>query len=92
MKRCCTTDCENLLSPNSRLRTCVNCRATIHRWDKRPTGEIVNYFQQLRVRTARMSTFAVIKIDEDKVIKKPHEELERKGLVTFAKRKKKVKK
>jgi len=90
--KCCTTDCDNVVSPNSKLRTCVNCRAAIHRWDKRSTGEIVNYFQQLRVRTARMSTFAVIKVSDDQVIKKDHDELERKRLVTFPKRKKRNKK
>jgi hypothetical protein len=86
VKTCCTPGCTNELSPNGRMRTCVNCRASAHRWEKRRPPEVLNYFQQLRVRTNRMSLFAVVKDDE--VVFKDRAELERKRLITFPARRK----
>jgi len=61
----------------------------MHRWDRRRPAEALHYFHQLRVRTSRMTTFAVIKDDE--VTKLDHATLEQKRLLSFPVRKSKAK-
>ena len=89
MKTCCTPGCDNELKPNSRLRTCNNCRAYAHRWDRRRPAERLDYSRALSVRRARMSLF--MEVSDDAVSMRDHDALEKKRLITFPVRKSKQK-
>lgn len=72
MTKCSTNNCPNVLTKNTKLTTCASCRANIHSWEKRPTGEIVRRAMNLQKYTSRMETFAVVK-DEQLTLKSREE-------------------
>jgi hypothetical protein len=81
MATCCIPNCPNELSGHARLRTCNNCRAYLHRWDRRRPAEILDYSQRLALYRSRMASFVDVKDDE--VNKRSHAELEKQGLALF---------
>lgn len=85
MATCCTPGCDNELSPNARLRTCVNCRAHGHRWDKRRPAERLDYSRRLRLYNSRMRMF--YEVTDDDVKTRDHATLEEKRLLSFPVRK-----
>lgn len=52
----------------SKCTTCAKCRSYIHRWAREREGKVVQHFDALRIRTRRMSTFAVVKDEEVKYV------------------------
>lgn len=46
--------CDGLVGPRSKLKECVNCRARLLTWLKRPIIDILRYATELKKRTARM--------------------------------------
>lgn len=81
MATCSTNNCPNELSPNSKMRTCPNCRAYWHRWDRKRPAEVVHYAHKLRLYQSRMNVIAVVKDDE--LHRVDHALLVEKKLLTF---------
>lgn len=50
----CTICEEQELSPNSRLVTCKNCRASMGVWGRRPPIEVLNRRRKLHIYDTRM--------------------------------------
>ena len=65
-----------------RMRTCVNCRASMHRWEKREAGDIVARFANLRKWSKRMTQFSVVR-DDDKVEMVDHKILQQRRIMEF---------
>jgi len=65
------------------MRTCNNCRASMHRWERRPVGEILGRASKLRKYTRRMQQFAVIDHESEKVQRIDREALVEKGIMRF---------
>lgn len=55
-RKCIIDECENEISDRSKLDVCSVCRSALCRWDKRPTGEVLEYKGKLTKYHARMST------------------------------------
>lgn len=47
--KCGMRECENTLSEHTRMRLCVNCRASIGRWEHRRTAEILERRRKLHL-------------------------------------------
>lgn len=60
-RKCIIDECENEVKERSKLDTCETCRATLNRWDKRSTAEVLEYKSKLTKFRARMSTI----VDDD---------------------------
>lgn len=50
-----------------RMKTCTNCRASMHRWDQRSVGEILERATKLRTYRRRMEQFAMVDEENEKV-------------------------
>lgn len=83
MTTCSTLGCDNPISDRARLKACVNCRATMHRWLKRRPAEQLTYTKQLIVRRARMATIATL--DGDDLVRVEQQVLEDRKILEFAK-------
>lgn len=47
--KCAMRDCENTLTEHTRMKLCVNCRASIGRWENRRTAEILERRRKLHL-------------------------------------------
>lgn len=74
-----------------KMRTCDNCRASAHRWEKRHASEIIKRAQALRLYSGRMSLFAVIDVNKEDVTLLDHDALAAKGIMKFREVKAKAK-
>jgi len=52
--KCSIKECDNELSPRSKLRICALCRATICRWEYRRVSEVLHRMTQLVRYSSRM--------------------------------------
>lgn len=67
-----------------RMNTCTNCRASMHRWDQRSVGDILQRATALRIYTRRMHQFAVVDEDKEKVARVDRQALVDKGIMMYA--------
>lgn len=88
MATCCIPGCVNELRPGGKLRTCQNCRHSLHAWEKRRPAEILERTRKLNLYRARMSTFSVIADDDTETVEKINrKDLAEQGIMYFPKRK-----
>ena len=55
-KFCSMPECDKELSPNSKLDTCVNCRASMGMWRRRGIPAIIERRSRLKKYDSRMET------------------------------------
>lgn len=58
MSICHIEKCENTLLPNSKLKTCAQCRASMRRWEVQSPARFFSYTLKLKVRSSRATNIS----------------------------------